>query len=85
MIYTSEFDTPTKFINENGDINEYRYYYGNINDNNISLIVMSFFTNSVHIEPVDNKYYSALTVNNSNIEYIKGVDPNMETAYEYKY
>lgn len=70
---------------EKSDVNiDYNYYYGWINDDRITEMVIDFGESTMHIKPVLGKYYSVLQVNQKLIMSIKGLDDESSTVYELK-
>lgn len=63
---------------------DYNFYYGWINDENITEIVIDFGDASMYIKLVSGKYYSALRLNHKLIKTIRGLDDEKNTVYEIK-
>jgi hypothetical protein len=62
----------------------YVHYYGWINDEEITEIVVSFKNNITHITPIRGKYYSVLRYSEGNeLDYIRGLNNKKEIVFEY--
>lgn len=82
--FTTSLSGGVKKESHPNDKIRYIHYYGYINDEEITEIVIGFENNIIHIKPIRKKYYSVLRYSEGDkLDYIRGLNNEKEIVFEY--